>query len=80
MGGGETDWVGKKLTIQVFPRGKNWPVSFSLGKNWLGKKLTVTPANKMKLLVNSTTVRLMLLTYTRAMIRIVADFPERLTW
>ena len=32
-GGGETDWVGKKLTSQIFPE----------GKNWLGKKLTVKP-------------------------------------
>ena len=31
--GEKTDWVGKKLTSQFFPR----------GKNWLGKKLTVTP-------------------------------------
>ena len=25
MGGEKTDWVGKKLTSQFFPRGKNGP-------------------------------------------------------
>ena len=33
--GGKTDWSGKKLTSQIFPR----------GKNRLGKKMTVTPAS-----------------------------------
>ena len=34
MGGGETEWVGKKLTSQIFPRGKKLTGQlFPRGKN-----------------------------------------------
>ena len=36
-GGGENDWVGKKLTSQIFPQGKKTDQSvFSPGKEWAG--------------------------------------------
>ena len=44
--GEKTDWVGKELTSQFFPRGKNWLVSFFPGEKTgrpilsPGKKLT----------------------------------------
>ena len=47
-GGGETDWVGKKLTSQIFPQGKKLTGQFfPWGKNSrpilsTGKKLTVS--------------------------------------
>ena len=43
--GKKTDWVGKKLTSQIFPRGKKLTGQFFPGKEWAahsfpGKKLT----------------------------------------
>ena len=41
-GGGEADWVGKKLTSQIFPRGKKLFPGERMGRPILtpGKKLT----------------------------------------
>ena len=54
--GEKTDWVGKKLTSQIFPRGKKLTGQFfprgktilSPGKELTGKKLTVTKVSRIK--------------------------------
>ena len=47
--GGKTDWVGKKLTSQIFPRGKKLTGQFfPRGKNGPGGFLKVKPKVNQK--------------------------------